>query len=269
MRHLRPRRPDDEAAGGGVTEFAARRVLVAGGTAGIGLAIARRALAGGAHVVIAGRSPQRGSAALEQLRNGQASFIRGDAGNPADCAAMVAEATARLGGIDALFCCSGGAPMPRLLKDIPLDEVMGEVNRSLAPTILPARAALPVMTDQGHGAIVCIASDAGKLATPGEVAIGAAMAAIMMFCRAMAYEVKRQGIRVNCITPSIVEGTEQHDRLMDDAFASRLFTKAKTLAHLGVVQADDIAEAAIFLAGPGAARITGQTLSVTGGISAI
>jgi NAD(P)-dependent dehydrogenase (short-subunit alcohol dehydrogenase family) len=150
-----------------------------------------------------------------------------------------------------------------------LDEVMGEVNRSLAPTILPARAVLPAMTGQGHGAIVCIASDAGKLATPGETAIGAAMAAIIMFCRAMAYEVKRQGIRVNCITPSIVEGTELHDSLMDDPFAGRLFAKAKTLAHLGIVQADDIAEAAIFLAGPGAARITGQTLSVTGGISAI
>lgn len=269
MRNLRPRRPDDEAAGGGVTGLPIHRVLVAGGTAGIGLAIARRALADGAQVVIAGRNPQRGAAALQQLGDGRASFVRADASDPADCAAMVAEAAGRLGGIDAVFCCSGGNPMPRLLKDIPLDEVMGEVNRSLAPTILPARAVLPVMTGQGHGAIVCIASDAGKLATPGETAIGAAMAAIIMFCRAMAYEVKRQGIRVNCITPSIVEGTELHDSLMGNPFAERLFSKAKTLAHLGVVQADDIAEAAIFLAGPGAARITGQTLSVTGGISAI
>src|SRR3546814_14290441 len=94
------------------------------------------------------------------------------------------------------------------------------------------------------------------------------MAAIIMFCRAMACEVKRQGIRVNCLTPSIVEGTELHDSLMGDSFAGRLFAKAKTLAHLGVVQADDIAAAAVFLAGPGAARITGQPLSVTGGISA-
>ena len=71
------------------------------------------------------------------------------------------------------------------------------------------------------------------------------------------------------MTPSIVEGTAQHDRLMADAFAGRLFAKAKTLAHLGVVQADDIAETAAFLASPAARRITGQTISVTGGISAI
>lgn len=274
MRHLRPCRPDDETAGYIVTDPAAtslsgQRVLVAGGTAGIGLAIARHALADGAHVVIAGRNPARGAAALEQLGAERASFVQGDAGDPTECAALVAESAGRLGGIDALFCCSSGNPMPRLLKDVPLDEVMNEINRSLAPTILPARAALPIMTGQGRGAIVCIASDAGKLATPGEVAIGAAMAAIIMFCRAMAYEVKRQGIRVNCVTPSIVEGTELHDSLMNNPFAGRLFAKAKTLAHLGVVQADDIAAAAIFLAGPGAARITGQTLSVTGGISAI
>lgn len=268
MRRVRSRRPDDEAAEV-VNGLSGQRVLVAGGTAGIGLAIARRALADGAHVVIAGRNLRRGAAALEQLGSQQVSFVQGDAGNPAECQALVTEATARLDGIDALFCCSGGNPMPRLLKDIPLEDVMGVINRSLAPTILPARAVLPIMTGQGHGAIVCIASDAGKLATPGEVAIGAAMAAIIMFCRAMAYEAKRQGIRVNCLTPSIVEGTELHDNLMDDPFAGRLFAKAKTLAHLGVVQAEDIAEAAVFLASPAAARITGQTLSVTGGISAI
>lgn len=268
MRRVRSRGPDDEAAEI-VTGLSGQRVLVVGGTAGIGLAIARRALAGGARVAIAGRSTERGAAAVEQLGSRQAFFVRGDAGDPAECATLVAGAADSLGGIDALFCCSGGNPMPRLLKDIPLEAVMGVINRSLAPTILPARAALPVMTQQGHGAIVCIASDAGKLATPGEVAIGAAMAGIIMFCRAMAYEVKRQGIRVNCITPSIVEGTELHDSLMSDPFAGRLFGKAKSLAHLGVVQAEDIAEAALFLASPGAARITGQTLSVTGGISAI
>lgn len=251
-----------------MTGGAGQRVLVAGGTSGIGLAIARRAAADGASLVVAGRDPERGRAAVASL-GGAATFVRGDAGDPAECAAIVAAAVERMGGVDALFCCSGGSPMPRLLKDLPLDEVMGTIHASVAPTILPARAVLPVMTEQGHGSIVCVASDAGKLATPGEVAIGAAMAAIMMFCRAMAYEVKRQGIRVNCLTPSIVEGTGQHDRLMEDSFSSRLFNKAKSLANLGVVQADELAEMAIFLAGPGATKVTGQTISVTGGISAI
>lgn len=245
------------------------RVLVTGGTGGIGLAIAARLLRDGAQVVIAGRSAERGTAALTRLDSDGARFVAGDAGDAGQCAGIVEQTIDHLGGIDALFSCAGGNPMPRLLKDIPLDDLMGTVQRSLAPTILPARAVLPAMSSQGSGSILCIASDAGKLATPGETAIGAAMAAIIMFCRSMAYEVKRQGIRVNCLTPSIVEGTDLHDTLMEDAFAGRLFSKAKTLAHLGVVQPADLANMAAFLASNDAARITGQTISVNGGISAI
>ncbi|MGD9864806.1 MAG: SDR family NAD(P)-dependent oxidoreductase [Pseudodonghicola sp.] len=245
-----------------------RRALVVGGTSGIGLASARQMQSQGAQVTVAGRSPERGAAAVAAL-GGTAAYLQGDAGDPASCAAMVARAAERMGGIDVLMSCGGGDPMPRLLKDIPLEQLMGEVTGTLAPVITPARAVLPVMAAQGGGAVICVASDAGKLATPGEVAIGAAMAGIIMFCRAMANEVKRDGIRVNCLTPSIVEGTSLHDRMMADGFAGRLFGKAKTLAHLGVATAEDLAAMAVFLAGPGAARVTGQTISVTGGISAI
>lgn len=247
----------------------ARRILVVGGTAGIGLAVARRALAEGAKVVIAGRDPVRGAAALAALGDHSVGLLLGDAGDPTDCQRIIDRAVDQLGRIDALVSCAGGNPLPRLLRDIPLNEVMGEIHQSLAATILPARAVLPAMTASGGGAILCVASDAGKLATPGEVAIGAAMSAAIMFCRAMAIEVKRQGIRVNCLTPSIVEGTELHDRLMADDFAGRLFSKAKARANLGVVHADDLAEMALFLTGPKAARVTGQAISVTGGISAI
>jgi len=249
--------------------LAGQRALVVGGTAGIGLAVARGLLAEGARVMLAGRSPERGAAALAALAHPGAGYLRADAGDPADCAALVEAAVSGMGGIDTLVCCGAGDPMPRLLKDIPLDRLIPQVTDALAPVILPARAVLPVMAGQGGGSVICLASDAGKLATPGEVAIGTAMAGIAMFCRAMAIEAKRQGIRVNCLTPSIVEGTPLHDRLMDDPFAGRLFGKAKARADLGVVQPADLAAVAVFLASPAAARITGQTISVTGGISAI
>lgn len=248
---------------------AAQRVLITGGSAGIGLATARRLLDAGAEVVIAGRSAERGDRALAILDDSRVSFVAGDASDPDRCAQFVTQATSTMGGIDALVSCAGGNPRPQLLKDIPTAELMPTISRSLAPTILPARAVLPMMTDRGGGAIVCFASDAGKLSTPGEVAIGSAMAAIIMFCRAMAQEVKRQGIRVNTITPSIVEGTELHDDLMADDFAGRLFGKAKSMADLGVVQAGEVADLAAFLIGPQAGRITGQTISITGGISTI
>ena len=246
------------------------RVLVVGGTSGIGLASVRRMLADGAEaVVIAGRTQARGEAALAALAHPGASFVRGNAGVAGEAEAIVAEAVGLMGGIDVLLSCAGGDPMPRLLKDIPTDELMADVTGTLAPVITPCRAVYPVMAENGGGSIICIASDAGKLATPGEAAIGAAMAGIAMFCRGMAIEAKRQGIRVNCLTPSIVRDTPLYDALMNDPFAQKLFSKAEGMADLGVAEADDLAQLASFLAGPGAAKITGQTISVTGGISAI
>lgn len=252
-----------------MSDHSGQRIVIVGGTAGIGLTAARLLLGrGAAKVVIAGRTPERGAQAVAELGE-NASYLPCDAKDPALCDELMQRAAAQMGGIDALISCGGGDPMPRLLRDIPTAEVMSDVNDTLAPVVQPARAVLPVMAEQGHGAIVCVASDAGKLATPGEVAIGAAMAGIIMFCRAMATEVKRNGIRVNCVTPSIVQGTPLYDKLMADPFAGKLFTKAETMASLGVANATDVAEMLTFLISPAAARTTGQTVSVTGGISAI
>ena len=284
MRHLRPCGTDDETARGcgcvtgrgGMTSrgdaagLNGHKALIVGGTSGIGLASARRLLAEGADaVVIAGRTMARGEAALAALDDPRAHFLQGNAAVSAEAEAIVAEAASLMGGIDVLLSCAGGDPMPRLLKDIPTEELMADVTNSLAPVITPCRAVYPLMAAQGSGSVICVASDAGKLATPGEVAIGAAMAGIAMFCRGMALEAKRQGIRVNCLTPSIVRDTPLYDALMADPFAKKLFSKAETMASLGVAEADDLAALVAFLAGPGSAKITGQTISVTGGISAI
>lgn len=247
-------------------DLSGQRILVIGGTAGIGLACAVRMQAAGATVTLAGRNRTRGETAAARIGAG---LVIGDASDPLQAAGMVAEATAAMGGLDVLLSGAGGDPMPRLLRDIPIEELMGDVTRSLAPVILPARAAYDIMAAQGGGCILTIASDAGKLATPGESAIGAAMAAIAMFSRAMATEGKRNHIRVNCLTPSIVRGTPLYDRLMVDPFAGKLFGKAEKMAALGVAEPEDLAELAAFLASPAAAKITGQTISVTGGISAI
>lgn len=245
------------------------RCLVVGGTAGIGMDTARQMILGGAaSVIVAGRTPDRGEAAAQTL-GPKASYVQCDASVPAQCDALAETAADRMGGIDVLISCGGGDPMPRLMRNTPTAEIMSDLIDTLAPVVQPARAVLPVMEAQGHGAVVCVASDAGKLATPGEVAIGAAMAGIIQFCRAMAIETKRNGIRVNCVTPSIVRDTPLYDRLMADPFAGKLFSKAEAMAHLGVADRSDVAAAIAFLASHNAAKITGQALSVTGGISAI
>src|SRR5699024_5961732 len=129
-------------------------------------------------------------------------------------------------------------------------------------------AVLPYMREQKSGSIINIASDAAKVATPGESVLGAAMAAIVMFTRTVAVEAKRDGIRANAITPSLIANTATAERVLSDGFSKKLFEKAAQSAQLGVAEPEDLAELVMFLAGPGSAKLTGQAISVNGGISA-
>jgi gluconate 5-dehydrogenase/3-oxoacyl-[acyl-carrier protein] reductase len=247
--------------------------LVTGGTAGIGLACATAlARVGFRKLFITGRSRERGEAALDTLRRDAPAadirFISADASSVEGARASAAACVEGFHRIDALVSCAGGAPFPRLMHEMPIEDVIPTISSITSGVLLPARAVLPTMMEQKSGSIICVASDAAKVATPGEVAIGAAMAAITMFCRGLAIEAKRSGIRVNCVTPSIVKGTPFYDMLMADPFSSKLFSKAERLASLGVVDADEVADLVAFLATPASAKVTGQTISVNGGISA-
>jgi NAD(P)-dependent dehydrogenase (short-subunit alcohol dehydrogenase family) len=136
------------------------------------------------------------------------------------------------------------------------------------PSMHMASAVLPGMRICRSGVIVNLASDAAKTATPGEAVIGAAKAAIVMFTRTIAIEEKRYGIRANALTPSLVYGTASTERIMADGFSGKLFARAAQQAQLGVPTAEDIAALAVFLCSPAASRLTGQAISVNGGISA-
>jgi 2-hydroxycyclohexanecarboxyl-CoA dehydrogenase len=126
---------------------------------------------------------------------------------------------------------------------------------------------LPAMRTQKSGAILNVASDAAKIATPGETLIGAAMAAILTFSKAAALEEKRSGIRINVLTPSLIAGTPGAALISADPFSAKMFEKAAAMAHLGVAEAEDLAAMVVFLASPAARRVTGQAISVNGGIS--
>lgn len=248
--------------------------LIVGGTAGIGLSSAEALLrAGLPRLVVVGRSTDRGEAARSRLSvnhpGAAVTFLQCDATSPEQLETMVVDAASVLGSIDIMVSTAGGDPRPRLLHTIPLDQIIPTIEMVAGGIILPARAVLPHMMEQGGGSVICLASDAAKVATAGETVIGAAMASIVMFCRGMAWESKRSSIRVNCLTPSVVEDTPLYSRLKEDEFSRRLFSKAEKLANLGVVSSADLAALVVFLASPAAARITGQTISVTGGISAV
>lgn len=248
------------------------RILITGGTSGIGFAAARRFLREpGTRIVVNGRDPARGEAArarlLAEAPEASVDFIAADVGDPEAATRLVREALDRLGGsFDLLVHAAGGDHAPTLFHELPLAEADAIIRHWLLSTIYCCRLVLPHLSE--GGAIVAVASDAARVPTPGEAVIGAAMAGVTMFCRTLAMEAKRRGIRVNVVTPSLVSNTLTHERVTAGGFSAKLFEKAAAMAHLGLPEPDDVAAAIVFLAGPESRRTTGQILSVNGGISA-
>lgn len=248
-------------------------VVIAGGSSGVGLASALAFVdAGVRRVALLARDPGRGETArlaVQQRAPGvEAVFVPVDATSAEQTAQAVQRAHVALGGIDVLVSSVTGRYRPELLHRTPLEDVEAILTTMALPPMHLTRSVLPVMAEQGGGSIVNIASDAGKVATPGESVLGAAMAAIVMFSRVAAVEGKRNGVRVNAVTPSLITGTPTAEAVLNDGFSKGLFEKAAALAHLGVAEPDDLASLVVFLGGPGAARLTGQAISVNGGISA-
>jgi 2-hydroxycyclohexanecarboxyl-CoA dehydrogenase len=246
-------------------------VVVLGGTAGVGFETAARFTEEGARVVIIGRHPERGATACEKIRErasgARVDFVQADATLPQEAVRAAREAHDLLGSIDVLMCTTGPSEPPRLLHNILIENIKPRIEEIILPPLHMMHAVLPVMRAQKSGSIITVASDAAKFATPGEALIGAAMAAIVMFSRTAAIEAKRDGIRINLLTPSLIAGTPGASLIAADPFAGKMFERAATLAHLGVADATDLAEVALFLAGPQSRRITGQAISINGGIS--
>ena len=248
-------------------------IVIVGGTSGLGLASARLLVSEGArHVTLLGRDAARGERAAAELAaagmGGHVHFVQGDVADPATADRLAAHVQSQCGGLDSIVTSAGGSFAPTLFHKTDRETVRGIVDQWLMGTIYIIMAALPLLRERNGGSIITVASDAGKIATPGEAVIGSAMAAIMMFSRTLALECARFGIRVNCLTPSLIEGTLTYEKVMSDPFSARLFEKAVQRAKLGLATPHDQAELVRYLISPAAKRLTGQAISINGGISA-
>lgn len=240
-------------------------MLIAGGSGSIGSAVARLALSHGWKVALHGRDPEK----LRQLVTGL-SYLGTLDGFAADiwedeaAETLVAEVAEQYGRIDAVVDCTATGPLgiTGLFPETSPEAFGDFLNVSVGWIQRLTHAAYDFLSQQG-GTVIAFVSDAGVYAAPRQTLIGAARAGTIGFIRNLAVEAASDGIRAHVISPSYVVGTESARRMGSDRMA-----KAASRAGLGLPSADDIAPLALFLCGDGARHITGQVISINGGLNA-
>lgn len=248
-----------------------RAVFISGATAGIGFAAAKHFVSRGAIVTITGRRTEGGVAALEKLKalGGQCFFFQGDAGNVDDVERMVSGAVAAMGRMDIMV--SAGADNWTGLKtfaDMSVEEIRATFDNLIYPRFLPVHASIPHLRQSKGGSIVLIGTDAARHATPGESIVGATGAVVISMTKTLARELSRDHIRVNSVALTITSGTPGWERAFAHPFGSKVFSKALERFPFGrPPSADEVAQAIVFLASGAASQISGQTISVNGGLS--
>lgn len=255
----------------GPAEFKDKVALITGGSGGIGLHVAEQLAEAGAHVFVNGRSAERGERAEARLReiSPDARFIAGDCASYQDAAAVVDTARSAAGRLDILISAGAeGEAGPTPFAEMTPQQIEAEFRKRLFPRIFPVHAALPALRENG-GSVVLLTTDAGRFATPGESVLGAVGASVIMMTKALAKEFSRYKIRVNSIALALTSGTPTWDRLFaGESFQRDLFTKVVERFPFGrAPSADEAAAVAVFLASDAAAQVTGQTISVNGGLS--
>ncbi len=242
-------------------------MLIAGGSGSVGQAIAREATAQGWAVALHGRD----EAKLEALTKepGEAGTIEpfaADVHEPDAASSLIADVTERFGRLDAVIDCVAtgpeGARLTGLFKDTDPAHYGAFYDLSAAWLQRLTHAAYPHLAERG-GTVISFISDAGRFAAANQTVIGSARAAAIGFVRNLAIEAARDGIRAHCISPSYVKGSAVAEKMGSDRMA-----KAEKRAGLGLPRAEDIAPITVFLCGDGAAKITGQVISVNGGLNA-
>lgn len=235
-----------------------RRVLVTGGAAGIGAAIAARARAGGARVgVVDLAAPNPTDLAAGEVA------VAADVSDPVAAAEAVETVAAGLGGVDVLVNNAGIAPSGRL-EDTDLERWRTTMRVNLDGLFLVTTATLSHLRRSPHGpAIVTIGSIAGRThSRTGSVAYATTKGGTIAFTRQLARELAPDGIRVNCVCPGLVD-TEIMSR---NVTPERLATLVADIPLGRLADPAEVAESVWFLASPAASYLTGSVVDVTGGL---
>lgn len=235
-------------------DLSGMRVLVTGGSRGIGKAIAQEFVGAGAEVVISGTNPETLKKAVEEI--GAASFVAADLADKGAVKGMIEE----VGAVDVLVNNAGITKDGLFLRMS--DEQWQDVMRvNVDASMQLARGLLPAMLKKRAGRIINITSVVAHMGNVGQANYVTSKAAITGFSKALATEVARKGITVNCVAPGFIE-TAMTDEISEDATKKML--EAIPAKRFG--QPSEVAHAVLFLASKEAGYVTGSTLHVNGGM---
>lgn len=246
-----------------MSDLDGRVAVVTGGGGGIGAAIATALSAAGAAVAVWDLDGGRAKEVAESLK-GRAVGVEVDITRRPSVEEAVGVTEDRLGPVDVLV---NNAGIDKIEPFLDSEEVTWErvVSVNLLGSIRCCHVIIPGMVERGQGRVVNIASDAGRVGSSGEAVYSGTKGGVIAFSKALARETAAKGITVNVVCPGPTDTA-----LLDQvAVASQKLydSLAKAVPMRRIGQPSDIAPAVVFLASDGAAYITGQTLSVSGGLT--
>lgn len=241
--------------------FDERVAVVTGGGSGIGLAVVERLATGGATVAAVDLQPMAAADA------GAALSIPCDVSHRETVAEMVERVEAELGPISVLVNAAGWDRPSRFVDTEPSEWERVVAVNLWGPLLVTHAALRRMIAHDAGGAIVNVASDAGRVGSSGEVVYSAAKGGVIAFTKAVAREVARHHIRVNAVAPGPTD--TPFLRAFTDGAEGLIDAMVRQTPLRRLAEPDDVAAAIAFLASDDARHITGQTLSVSGGLSMV
>jgi 3-oxoacyl-[acyl-carrier protein] reductase len=243
-----------------VQELQGQVALVTGGSRGIGLAIARELAQAGARLALVARDGERAQAAAAELPGEGHRGYACDVADAEACAALVKQVEGDFGQLDVLVN-NAGVTRDNVLMRIKDDDWNAVLDTNLRGAFNLMRAASRGMMKRRSGRIINITSVVGIIGNAGQANYAASKAGLIGLTKSVAKELAGRGVLVNAVAPGYIETDMTSD--LPEAARTALMSNI-ALGRLG--RPEDIAPAVRFLAGPGAAYITGQTLVVDGGM---